>query len=538
MKDFLNLNLGFNDASNYKLRENKNLLNRFFFQDEQLEHLLAPSTYFLLGDKGTGKTAYSVYLANNEHKDFACTISDIHETEYRKFISLKKKHKLELSDYTNIWKDLLLLLLAKQLNKGEDWASLVRNHWKFGKINDVVDTFYHNAFSPEIEKAITFIEDFETSGSLMGGMDLEKCGTEAKISTKESRHQESVSITFQTNLMVIENQFRKAISSVKLTKNHILFIDGIDLRPHNIAYEEYLECVKGLANAVLMINTTFLANIKDSKGRMRVILLLRPDIFAKLGLHNANNIARDNSVLLDWKTSYPQYEHSSIFKLADRILSAQQEEPLHVGEAWKYYFPFKSNDKIDKLGDDSFVLMLRNSTFRPREIISFMKILQSYVKKRYPKGGHDLTFEDFRREEVQEEYSKYLLGEIKDYLAFYHTEDDYEIFLTFFRFLNGCDEFNYSEYVKAYNNFTNFLNTRNLSLPIQFGNSGDFLQFLYDMNVICYIIEGENGEPIFHWSYRDKDYSNVTPKVDTLDSKYRIHYGLQKALNVGRKICF
>lgn len=535
MKDFKDLNLGFKDAGNYKHRENKELLNKFFFQDEQLEHLLAPSTYFLLGDKGTGKTAYSVYLANNEYKGFTSTISDIHETEYIKFIRLKKEHKLILSDYTNIWKDILLLLMSKQIQQGEDFSSLLRNHWKFAKINEAIDAFYHDAFSPEIEKAIDIIEDYETSGDLFGNMNLDVSGAESSFSIKESSQQKTTKTTFQTNLLVLENQFKKAISSLKLTKSHLLFIDGIDLRPYNIEYEEYLECVKGLANAIYQLNTSYFANIKDSKGRLRVILLLRPDIFTQLGLHNANNIASDNSVILDWKTSYPLYRESSIFKIADRILSVQQDCLLELGKAWDYYFPFKSKNKIDKDGDDSFVLMLRNSTSRPREIIALMTILQKYKKQHPSKNNEAITYEDFRSNEVQEAYSNYLLGEIKDYLAFYHTTDDYEIFLKFFRFLNGAAEFNYEQYVSAYADFINFIKTSNANLPPQFRKSGDFLQFLYDMNVICYIIKDSSDQLAFHWSYRDKNYSNITPKVDTLDSTYRIHYGLQKALNVGRR---
>ena len=54
-------------------------------------------------------------------------------------------------------------------------------------------------------------------------------------------------------------------------------------------FEDYLDCVKGLANAVWSINSVFFANIKDSKGRLRVVLLIRPDIFNSLGLQNQNS---------------------------------------------------------------------------------------------------------------------------------------------------------------------------------------------------------------------------------------------------------
>ena len=69
MKEFKALNLGFLDAENYLERDNKTFFNNIFFKDENLEKLLRASTYYLIGEKGTGKTAYSVFLTNNEYKN-------------------------------------------------------------------------------------------------------------------------------------------------------------------------------------------------------------------------------------------------------------------------------------------------------------------------------------------------------------------------------------------------------------------------------------------------------------------------------------
>ena len=65
MKTIRQLNLGFNDAENYQKRENKELFNSIFVKNFFLDELLQSSTYFLVGEKGTGKTAYAVFLANN-----------------------------------------------------------------------------------------------------------------------------------------------------------------------------------------------------------------------------------------------------------------------------------------------------------------------------------------------------------------------------------------------------------------------------------------------------------------------------------------
>ncbi|MDH5561830.1 MAG: funZ protein, partial [Deltaproteobacteria bacterium] len=61
------LPLGFTDAENYKRRENKDLFNHVFIKTDALEKICNPGTSFLIGEKGTGKTAYSVYMSNTHH---------------------------------------------------------------------------------------------------------------------------------------------------------------------------------------------------------------------------------------------------------------------------------------------------------------------------------------------------------------------------------------------------------------------------------------------------------------------------------------
>jgi DNA-binding NtrC family response regulator len=55
----------FNDALNYRTRQQKEFFKRLFLRTDALEKCLLPTTYFLMGEKGTGKTAYAVYLENN-----------------------------------------------------------------------------------------------------------------------------------------------------------------------------------------------------------------------------------------------------------------------------------------------------------------------------------------------------------------------------------------------------------------------------------------------------------------------------------------
>lgn len=529
-KKVSDLNLGFSDAENYKRREHKTLFNKIFLKGAYLDKLLSTDVSFLIGEKGTGKTAYAVYLANTEYQNTSSMIKYIRETEYNKFLSLKRNKQLELSDFSDIWKVILLLLMSDQIISSEQ-GLLSFN--KFKAIRDAIDDYYNNAFSPEISQALMFVEESDVAAQIVN----KHIG---EIGGKLKQREEINTSRFQLNLLFIKRKFEESLSQVKLKKDHILFIDGIDIRPSNVPYQEYLECIKGLANAVWEINSDFFANIKDSSGRMKVVLLVRPDIFQSLGLQNQNTKIRSNSVLLNWLTEYSNHRESGLFEIADQILKNSQDSnalsDYSVGKSWDYYFPWntKNYDSPDKYRDKntSFIYFLRNSYYRPRDIITMLIQLQESIINKESKV---FEYKDIENSTFMRDYSSYLLGEIKDQLLFYYSQEEYELFLKFFEYLNGSTRFSYEEYISAFQKLDNYIETINVNKPRFMSSANEFLQFLYELNIICFkqrFVDEDRYH--FHWCFRDRSYSNISPKVMT-NVEYEIFYGLAKSLNLGQK---
>lgn len=528
MKPISNLNLGFSDAENYHRRENKLLFNTIFVKNRFLDDLLKPNSFFLIGEKGTGKTAYAVYLSNNDLTDssleFKSELKYIRETDYHKFLTLKNKENLQLSDYSNIWKVIILLLLAKSIDSNELDHNYFSRNRKIKALMQAIDDYYANAFSPEIIHALDIVENSKTAAEIISKYFTLSGEESTSTSFHESR--------FQINLLYIQNQFEKALSDIKIKANHILFIDGIDIRPGSIPYKDYLDCVKGLANAIWSLNNDYFPKIKDSKGRFRAVLLLRPDIFNSIGLQNLTNKVRDNAVFLDWRTTYPSYRTSTIFELTDKLLGAQQDQDLTIGQAWDHYFPWEAySTSPAREYDNPFIQFLRLSYSRPRDMVTIMKILQDEFKQKNKNTLNVFSESDLNSKDFQNKYSEYLMGGIKDQLSFYYNEKDYEMFLRFFTFLDGKYEFNYEEYLAVYNKFTEFILNNHDNIPEFVETADKFIQFLYDTNIICYI-EDTDTEPLFRWCYRERSPSDISPKIK-LDQRYNIHYGLHKALNIG-----
>jgi cold shock CspA family protein len=528
MKTLQELTFGFTDAENYRRRENKTLFSRIFLHTDALDGLQQPSTFFLVGEKGTGKTAYAVYLSNTPSSERYHAHKFIRETDYAKFVSLKQQQSLGLSEYTDIWKVIIYALMAGSIIEHENTDALFTKA-AFSGLRKAIEEYYEGAFSPEILSGLQLVENSEEVVKLL----VKYAGVAAGGDVKNVVGATKSLKRFQTDLLKIQKSFEKGFSSISLLAHHTLFIDGIDIRPENIPFTQYLECVKGLANALWSVNNDFFPSIKDSRGRMKVVALLRPDIYNSLGLQNRNTKLKDNAVILDWRTRYTNYRSSDLFKIVDKLLAVQQTEKIADGAAWDYYFPFHASSHDPKGNLSSFITVLRYTFHRPRDILSILDTLETL----YVKSGEvtnyfterNLTSPEFRRA-----FGIYMLGEIKDSLSFYYDEAQYQLFLKFFEYLDGANRFDYSKFINAYAQFMIFVGDQKLKIPDFMGSAEDYLQFLYDQNILSYI-EGTEDKPFIRWCFIERSHSNISPKVKT-HSNYEIHYGLANALNTGKKI--
>ena len=528
MKSIKDLVFGFGDAENYLRRQNKDLFNRVFVKNQYLDQILDPNRFFLIGEKGTGKTAYSVYLTNNPgYRECVSYLKYLRETDYAKFLKMKQSNDLCLSEYSDIWMVIILFLLASILKEDELDESSFSRPRRIRILREVCLEYHQKAFAPEIAQALQFVEQSNSVVKVLSGALSAQIGDKRRLTSNES--------AFQLNLMYLQRQFLEAFKDLKLKRNHLLFIDGIDIRPGDIPYSDYLECVRGLAYAVWRLNTDCFPAFRDSAGRFRVVMLLRPDIFNSLNFQNATNKLRDNSIYLCWNTPYNRCESSELFRVSDRILACQQRSyGLTIGDAWHAYFPWKMKDiKPKREHDDvSFVQFLKMSYCRPRDIVSALALLQEAAARSGYADESVFPATLMADNSFLDGYSESLMSGVKDQLSFYYTEKEYQLFRNFFMCLEGRNQFDYEFFVNAVKRYEPYVQSQSSSGMPQFLSSPEsFLQFLYDINVIAYKEITDRGN-FFRWCYRERRISNLSPKVE-VGGTYVVHYGLLKALNLG-----
>src|SRR5687767_1815971 len=113
------LDFGSIDGVNYKQRSQKNILNKILYKEYYLDEIVRSDKYFIIGEKGTGKTSYAVYLENNRYENHRARVIELNGTDYQKFIGLKRSGKLSVSSYSDVWRVILLLLMSDTIRDFE-----------------------------------------------------------------------------------------------------------------------------------------------------------------------------------------------------------------------------------------------------------------------------------------------------------------------------------------------------------------------------------------------------------------------------------
>lgn len=512
----------FNDAVNYKTRQQKEFFSKIFLRTEDLLDCLKPSIYYLIGEKGSGKTAYAAYLENNDVEGTRCRLATMTETQYKRFIALKKKGHLDYSDYANIWRPMLLNMVAQMLvQKSKGFLAGVTG--KFDAIESEIEKFNSDALNPEVEVAFEMIN--ESSDSITVGP-AQYAQAALKDASKSTEKTEAI----RHHLLEKETRLKQAISDLRLGRNHVLFVDGIDYRPEDVPYTDYLACVKGLGEAVWQLDNDFFGNIRDSKGRIKVVLLVRPDVFHRLNLYNSNSRLRDNAVLLEWATTEVGMRSSRLYEATGKFFASQQRDEVTSVEAADNYLNAQDSDFI-------FRRLLRLSFQKPRDILTFVRIARNVSIKKLSRGAETKFQSDtVRHPDFTREYSDYLLGEVRDFADFYMEQEDFFLFIKFFQYLDGKGEFTFDEFKIAYARFKNWISGETVKATEYLRDPEALLQFFYDVNVIGYReTMGDDKEKFVHFAFRERTLTNIAPKVKT-SAVLIVSPGVAKALDIGLKV--
>jgi hypothetical protein len=519
MRTITELNFGYNDAFIFQSQEDSALQQKLFLADKHLDDLCERNKYFLVGDKGTGKTAYAGYVSNWGHRQIAGRFLFVQVADFEGFIRTANLLKLSPDQYRMLWKVILLIIHLRATELSGSLHGRARKTPARLVLKTLGDISL-GAFEPSVNGCLSILEHV--------GAFAHRLVANSKSADKNLDIGGSSPYLL---LQYIQRQILDGLAEFTLEKDLVLFVDGLDVRPPNVEYGDYINCVRGLISAGWELNTAQLQEIPDR--RYRVVLLVRPDVLDTAGLQNLNNRLQDNSVIFNWYTPFQIYRNSALFHLADNLLRGQQEKPSShkVGECWDHYFP-NQEWRRDENDPVPFIEFLRSSFHRPRDIVTLLRLLRD---EHLVEGmGSTIKFQRplFVRHSLKVKFSDYLVGEIRNALEFFNRSPDYELVYRFFDeslrpHIRKRFEFTYKGFVDSYDHLRDYMHRNNIEAPPILSTADLFLQFLYELNMICFTEEDirRPGKPIFRWSYREKNMNNLRPKVKT-NMTYAIHFGI------------
>lgn len=515
---YIDIDFPYDEAENYLQSGNKEKMKKFFYKGDVYEKLKRQTTYFLVGDKGSGKTAYSVYFCNNQIEgSIKSKFYQISVDDYNKIIQMKLEHKLNYTHYITLWKAVILIKICLSIDAQE---ISVFGKMGYKKITDLLKKYKFTNFTIDSFSPMEFMDSSEFSQDI--DLNLEKSGIKSKIgqSRKVSNQVSVQQNIYIDNWVTFINEITEEISKLRLTNTHYLFIDGIDIRPSDIDFISYSECVYPLIRAVYEINASIFSKIKDrNKGRLQVILLTRLDVFLQAGLSNPGSKLQDNCAYIDWNTKEEEYENSNIYTVVNNMISQQ-----HNGMDWKSFFNYPIKRGHDSF--DSFIYFLRLTTGKPRDFVRALRIIQELCKKNKCEPSASLIEGD----EFQKAYSTYFVDKTRSALSFTYKKSEIDALFEFLRTI-GKRSLNKSELYRIYENYIykDYLDS-------SFINLSGLVKVLFDNDMIC--IKEPSGA--FRWKFKETSIASYDYNlpIDSLPDKTIIlfNWALEKSFSMYLKM--
>lgn len=377
-QDFINFKFPPLDAEDF-FNDTNALENLFFKSDENYKKLLEPTTCFLVGTKGSGKTMYAAYVCKCE-TSVTADYYPIRYEDYAKFLNAIKDNKIRDTDIQTIWKAILIVKILSNFDANEidnyfiNKIKVITTIKHLQKV-DIVHNIVSDGFYPAKNS-----QSYTTSKghSIKADVGAEKAEIAAKsdITTETIYTKKFDSLEYFDSWGEFISDVRSCLSKVKLKKPHFLFVDGIDIRPNDLEYKEYLNCVSSLIRASYELNQDIFASCK-----FKIVVLTRPDILNISGLHNLECILEDKSIVLNWNNyNSNDIETSDMYSLINQILKNIYTSGAHY-DVWEDDFNFL----IQPLGSfyryKSFEYCMRMTSARPRNFIKLLSELQSQARR-------------------------------------------------------------------------------------------------------------------------------------------------------------
>lgn len=340
-----------------------------------LDTILNGPKYLILGRKGAGKTAFSAKIRrvadlSDNITARPCSLADM---DYVSFNGFAETNVTGGKRFRSIWKYLLLVEILKMIfNKYPDQENLELTELyeglkKYGFITN--DSLVRVATKIRItEMTLNIAEIFEAKSNV-------------EHSAKLNGPDEIADLILNT---IKDSYFGD--------RKFFLIVDGLD---DVLRLEKFSpDIVTGLLRAINYINKSF----SIAEVRVKVVLLMRTDIYDLCRDPDLNKIKRDAAINLSWTKD-------DLKNIVYKRICAEYPQITSFADFWDNYAPLNYKNA------PSITFLFELTLLRPRDILQFFIECQDMYG-----NNNSLSYSELNT--VANGYSKnYFIGEMRDELT-------------------------------------------------------------------------------------------------------------------------
>lgn len=372
------------ELEDWKLEAKLENTKRYFYHTKTVDRISNGRKLYVIGRKGTGKTAICEYLDSIDRDQYFSEKLTFKSFPFNTLYALSDSGYTQPNQYITVWKYLIYSIVCKMLSENAKIDKKARN--KLKKI-------FNQDISHALPKAVSEWTSFKLNLNIVGtGLTI---GADKKSAADNS-----------LNLVENVDTLESFIASTIDDSTYMVLFDELDEDYMNIAEEEgssYRELLISLFKAVQDIRSKF------EKFKILPIVFLRNDIYDTLQDSDKNKWS-DYKVELDWN-------RESIKKLlAFRVSKAafSNQDILPFVQAWRMAFTQENVDFTEYSSSEKpsiFTYIESRAYNRPRDFIKYIQICSEIaIEREYSRINSSTVKAGEKR------FSRYLKAEIEDEL--------------------------------------------------------------------------------------------------------------------------
>lgn len=360
--------------------KNDETLDHYFVEFPGYKNILKGKKRFIIGRKGTGKSAILQKIRLQSTADPTSYHTDISLRDFPlgDFKALGDRSLQDKSKYVSAWKFLLITEIANLVVSDPQT--------KHSPEVDILKKFIDDNFPDGISMAKTITRLRENENKVGMVLTMQSCDELERTSTET---------TFQIHYNKAVKHLEDLFSKIHTDSSFVLLIDELDE-----GYRTKNTNLNMVILSLLRATDELFHFFKKQSIKCIPVLALRSDIFDSLEDNDLNKL--DDYVLrLNWTTN--EKSPWSLKQIAERRIEAAIKEKYPAFSTTDYWSLVADDDTAPK-GLWQYICVLTFS--RPRDIIKLLKYCSDSVK------GPKLTLSDVQA--IEEEYSSWFYREFRD----------------------------------------------------------------------------------------------------------------------------